>query len=91
MSPAQTKLNWEKAAEDKYTLMIEKIPLFHRQIAKKVVDKKAEQIALGRGSDIVEESDIIQAFLSEVPMAFYSLMVRILDEVGFDYKKYEPK
>ena len=91
MSPTQTKLNWEKAAQDKYTLMIEKIPLFHRQIAKRVVDRKAELIALERGSEIVEESDIVQAFLSEVPMAFYSLMVRLLDEVGFDYKKYEPR
>ena len=91
MSPTQTKLNWEKAAQDKYNMMIEKIPLFHRQIAKRVVDRKAELIALERGSEIVEESDIVQAFLSEVPMAFYSLMVRLLDEVGFDYKKYEPK
>ena len=91
MSTAQTKLNWEKNAQAKYAGMIEKIPLFHRQIAKIVVDKKAEQIASARGSEVVEEPDIVQAFLSEVPMAFYSLMVRLLDEVGFDYRKYESK
>ena len=43
---------------------------------------------MARGSSMVEEKDIVQAFLSEVPKAFYSLMVRIMDEVGFDYKKY---
>lgn len=91
MPSTQTKLNWEHAALEKYTRMIEKIPLFHRQIAKRVVDKKAVLNALERGSDLVEEPDIILAFLSEVPMAFYGLMVRLLDEVGFDYKKYEPK
>ena len=91
MSPTQTKLRWEQGAFAKYTSMIEKIPLFHRQIAKRVVDRKAELIALERGAELVEESDIVQAFFSEVPMAFYSLMVRLLDEVGFDYRKYEPK
>ena len=45
-------------------------------------------MALARGSSTVEEMDIVQAFLTEVPKAFYSLMVRIMDEVGFDYKKY---
>lgn len=91
MPSTQTKLGWDPAALEKYTRMIEKIPLFHRQIAKRVVDKKAVINASDRGSELVEEPDIIQAFLSEVPMAFYSLMVRLLVEVGFDYKKYEPK
>ena len=91
MSLIQTQLKWEEKAFKKYQLMITKIPLFHRAIAKQVVDKKAVMDAQQRGSDIVEESDIVKAFLTEVPMAFYSLMIRLLDEVGFDYKKYEPK
>ncbi len=70
---------------------VPKIPLFHREIAHQVVIKKAELNAQERGSDVVEEDDIVRAFFSEVPMAFYSLMVRILDEVGFDYRKHEPK
>ena len=89
MTTIQTKLNWEPKALAKYTLMIEKIPTFHRQIAKTVVDKKADINAAERGSDQVEEADIIRAFLSEVPMAFYSLMVRLFQEVGFNYREYE--
>ena len=93
ITPAQTQpsFKWEKAASLRYNLMIEKIPLFHRQIAKTVVDKKAAANAVQRGSDTIEESDILQAFFSEVPMTFYSLMVRLMDEVGFHYKEYEPK
>ena len=53
-----------------------------------MVNKKAEQGAQDRGSLLVEEIDIVKAFLTEVPKSFYSMMIRIMDEVGFDYKKY---
>ncbi len=89
MATAETKLLWEPKAFARYSQMIEKIPLFHRQIAKTVVDKKAQTNALQRGSDTVEEGDILRAFFSEVPITFYSLMVRLMDEVGFHYKEHE--
>lgn len=91
MAQTQTQLSWDPAARQKYETMITKIPLFHRDIAKRVVDRKAVLNAQARDSKCVEESDIVRAFFSEVPMAFYSLMIRLLDEVGFDYKKYESK
>ena len=40
MTQIQTKLEWEPNARQKYEKMITKIPLFHREIAKIVVDKK---------------------------------------------------
>lgn len=89
MTQAQLNLLWEPTALAKYNLMISKVPLFHRAIAKQVVDKKAPLLAQDRNSTTIEECDIIRAFFSEVPMAFYSLMIRLLDEVGFDYKRYE--
>lgn len=89
MSETMTKLAWETNARKKYDEMISKIPLFHREIAKQVVDKKAPLLAQERGSNVIEEQDIVRAFLSEVPMAFYSLMIRLMDEAGFDYKKYD--
>ena len=87
----QEQLQWDKGALSKFNLMIEKIPLFHRKIAQQVVHKKAALNARDRDSLIVEESDIVRAFFSEVPFAFYSLMVRLLDEVGFNYKEHEPR
>lgn len=83
-----SRLDWEKTAKQKFDSMIERIPLFHREIAKKVAFKKAELNAQERGSRLVEESDIVRAFLSEVPKAFYSLMIRLFNEVGFSYKEY---
>ena len=79
---------WEAAALSKYNKMLNVIPVFHRRIAQEVVNKKAEFLAQERKSVQVEESDIVKAFSSEVPKAFYSLMVRIMDQVGFDYKKH---
>lgn len=90
MVQTSVQIAWEQKAEAKYKEMITKIPLFHRQIAKQVVDKKAVSNAFDRGASLVEEQDIVRAFLSEVPMAFYSLMVRLFEDVGFDYKKYDP-
>ena len=89
MMETRTQLRWEPVADEKYKKMITKIPLFHREIAKIVVDKKAPMLARERGSSLVEEQDIVRAFFSEVPMTFYSLMIRLLDEAGVDYKKHD--
>lgn len=89
MPETKTKLEWEPKAFEKYQTMIKKIPLFHRDIAKTVVDKKAESNAKGRGANVIEEPDIVSAFMTEVPKAFYSLMIRLFDEVGFEYKEGE--
>ncbi|HBR15603.1 MAG TPA: hypothetical protein DD723_08730 [Candidatus Omnitrophica bacterium] len=86
-----THLQWESGALAKYNNMVVKIPLFHREIAKQVVEKKAELNAKERGSVQVEEPDIVRAFFSEVPKAFYSLMIRLMDVVGFNHKDYEQK
>ncbi len=89
MTHAQTDLQWEPTALDKYNQMLKRIPIFHREIARQVVCKKAEMNAKERGASQIEEGDLVGAFLSEVPKAFYSLMIRIMDEVNLDYKKYE--
>ena len=86
MVTVTTTMKWEPLALGKYNKMLNLIPIFHRGLAKEVVNKKAEQNALGRGAMQVEETDIVSAFTSEVPKAFYSLMIRIMDEVGFNYK-----
>ncbi len=82
---------WEENSRKKYEQMITKIPLFHREIARQVVNKKAVENAKSRGAQAVEEPDIVRAFLTEVPKAFYSLMVRLFEEVGFNYRQYEGK
>ena len=82
-----TTMKWEPTALAKYNKMLNLIPIFHRGLAKEVVNKKAEQNARQRHAEQVEQLDIVRAFKSEVPKAFYSLMIRIMDEVGLDWRK----
>lgn len=83
-----TKMTWEKATEERFKKMLSKMPIFHRHMTEVGATQKAEALAKERGSRVVEEEDLMRAMFSEVPLQFYSLMVRILDNVGFDYKKY---
>ena len=71
MTDTIQEIQWESSAKEKYDLMISKIPIFHREIAKQVVDVKAVENAKERGSTQVEEVDIVRAFLTDVPKAFY--------------------
>ena len=79
---------WEPRTQEKFKLFISKIPIFHRRITEEAVTKDAEQIAVSRKASQVEEQDVIAAFFSDVPSPFYSMMVRLLEQTGFDYKKY---
>ena len=82
------KMDWEKKTEEKFKLMISRIPVFHRRITEEVVTKKATEFAGLRNAGQIEEKDVISAFFSDVPSPFYSMMVRLLEQSGFDYKKY---
>ena len=79
---------WETATEGKFKVLISKIPVFHRQIAESVVRRQAEEIAAKRNASQVQEQDVVAAFFSDVPSPFYSMMIRLLGQNGFDYKKY---
>ena len=81
-------MDWEPKTQEKLKLMVSKIPVFHRHITEEAVTKRAEEIALARHALQVEEADVLGAFFSDVPSPFYSMMVRLLEQTGFDYKKY---
>lgn len=82
------KMIWEKTTEERFKKMLSKMPIFHRHITEVAATQKAEENAKIRGSRMVEEEDLMRAMFSEVPLQFYSLMIRILETVGFDYKRY---
>lgn len=81
-------MEWEEATRNKFKSMISKIPVFHRRITEEAVTRKAQELADSRNSSLVQEQDVIAAFFSDVPSPFYSMMVRLLEQSGFDYKKY---
>lgn len=81
-------MDWNPQVKTHFQVMTAKIPVFHRHITEEAVTKRAEEIALARKAKQVEEEDVISAFFSDVPSPFYSMMIRLLDQNGFDYKKY---
>jgi len=81
-------MDWDIKTQEKFKVMIAKIPVFHRHITENAVTLKAAEIAKARSAVRVEEQDIITAFFSDVPTPFYSMMVRLLEQTGFDYRKY---
>ena len=81
-------MSWEKTTEERFNKMLSKMPIFHRHMTEVAATQKAEDNAKARASRTVEEGDLLAAMFSEVPMQFYSLMVKLLDDVGFDYKKH---
>jgi hypothetical protein len=81
-------MDWNVKTQEKFKLMISKIPIFHRHITEEAVTKGAEEKAKARNAPQVEEEDVVAAFFSDVPSPFYSMMVRLLEQTGFDYKKY---
>jgi len=84
-----TTMIWEKTTEERFRRMLGKMPIFHRHMTEIGATQKAEENARRRGARSVEEEDLMRAMFSEVPLQFYSLMIRLLDDVGFDYKKYD--
>jgi len=81
-------MDWDTNTQEKFKTIISKIPVFHRRITEEVVTKRAEENALQRKALKIEEQDVVSAFFSDVPSPFYSMMVRLLEQTGFDYRKY---
>ena len=81
-------MDWDTKTQEKFKLMISKMPVFHRRIAEEAVTLKAQENAGERGVSQVEEADVISALFSDVPKPFYSLMIRLLEDTGFDYRKH---
>jgi hypothetical protein len=81
-------MEWNPEVKERFKALTAKIPVFHRHITEEAVTKRAEENARVRGVSKVEEIDVLEAFFSDVPTPFYSMMIRLLDQAGFDYKKY---
>ncbi len=81
-------MDWNPEVKERFRVMVLKIPIFHRRITEEAVTKRAEEITTARNSKTVEEQDVVGAFFSDVPSPFYSMMVRLLEQTGFDYKKH---
>ncbi|MFA5090610.1 MAG: hypothetical protein WC510_06255 [Candidatus Omnitrophota bacterium] len=81
-------MEWDVQVKERFQALVMRLPVFHRHITEEAVTKRAQENARLRGAKRVEEQDVVCAFFSDVPSPFYSMMVRLLEQAGFDYKKY---
>jgi len=88
MSNLSDKLSWDKATQEKFERLIEKVPVFIRGMAKEKVSKKAESIARQENRAVVVEKDMVDAFFIETPFGFHGPMKCDMEEIGLDYTKY---
>ena len=79
---------WDKTTEEKFKQLIEKIPVFLREIAKNKVSQKAENIVRNENRSKITEKDMIDAFFAETPFGFHGPMKCDMEDVGIDYTKY---
>ncbi len=77
-------MDWEHGGKAKFDKMISTIPFFQRKMAEKLAGKKAEENASARGAALVEEQDIVAAFISETPAPFQKSMRDTARNSGFN-------
>ena len=83
-------MDWQIDSKTKYEAMVARVPEVHRAMTRTVIGKGAEQLANERGSSIVEDQDIIKAFLKVTPQPFVTTLLGTMKAVGFDYQSCLP-
>ena len=81
-------MQWESMTREKFSAMIANIPVFHRRITEEAVTRRAQEFARKRNAAAVGEEDVVAAFFTDVPSPFYSMMIRLMEQTGFDYRRY---
>lgn len=84
-------MEWDKNTNEKFKLMLSKMPIFHRHMAQSAAGQKAEELAAGRGASQVEEQDLVRALFAGVPKMFANQMMAMMKEVGLNYEPYIDK
>jgi len=78
-------IKWNENTKNYFDKVIGNLPQFHRSIAEKLVKEKSEELAKQRGSELVQDQDMVRAFFQEVPPAFKDMMKRLFSQLNIDY------
>jgi hypothetical protein len=81
-------VSWEKAAEEKFLIILKQIPDMIRGIAETRVNNKAVGLVREAGRTLIEEKDMVAAFFAETPAAFRGAMKQSMQDLKIDYKGY---
>ncbi|MFB3919865.1 MAG: PCP reductase family protein [Candidatus Velamenicoccus archaeovorus] len=81
-------ISWDNATQEKFKVLIGKMPVFMRPVAEKTIVQKAEGLVRQDNRSEITEKDMVDAFFAETPFGFQGLMKNDLLSVGIDYTKY---
>lgn len=82
---------WDKDTAQNFVLMLEKIPVFLRNIAKEKVYLYAHTLAKQAGREHVIEKDMVDAFFKETPFGFHGPLKEDMKSLGIDFTQYGHK
>ncbi|MHA1301886.1 MAG: hypothetical protein ACTSO9_20915, partial [Candidatus Helarchaeota archaeon] len=78
----KTKVSWNIKTQQNFEKMLLTTPKEFRSITKVTIGSLAERKAKKRGSNIVENEDMVQAFLEGTPAPFQAEMRQGLKKLG---------
>ena len=81
-------MDWEKETRENFDKIINKVPVFMRDVAKTKVSSCAERFAQNNDHSQVTEKDLVDAFFKETPFGFHGPLKTDMHEIGIDFTKY---
>jgi len=84
----QQDISWEEKTHGQFCQILEKIPVFLRDIARAKVGKKAQELAQGQQRTQVTQKDLVDAFFLETPFGFHGPLKSDMEQLGIDYTQY---
>ncbi len=82
------KIVWPSEIQQKFDLMIDKVPVFLRGMARQKVLEKAESLARQSNRTQLTLKDLIDAFFEATPFGFHGPMKSDMQELGIDYEQF---
>ncbi|MFX0102677.1 MAG: hypothetical protein ACFFCS_24130 [Candidatus Hodarchaeota archaeon] len=80
----ESELEWSKRAKEIYEGVIQNTSKLMKPIAKRVISGLSKKNAIKRNSSIIEENDVVDAFLKGTPGPFQKDMKRDLRNLGVE-------
>ncbi len=81
-------MDWDKPTEEKFKQMIEKVPVFLRDMAREKVSEKAVLLAEEENRPEMNEKDLVDAFFEITPFGFHGPMKTDMETLGINYIQY---
>lgn len=84
----ENDIQWDSGTKVKFDQMVEKIPVFLREMAGSKVSKRARELVNKENRKLIGEKDLVTAFFDATPFGFHGPMKCDMEELGIDYTKY---